>query len=184
MSQVGRCTASSRAVAGVLSRCRRGTPRAGPGTAAVVSPCRGAAGTVKKEVSGPEGGAHESQHGVNPQPPGLGLAPSARAEQQCAGGQQRHRGVEQAGHDEPLVGLWFIVPVCLPCPGTTSSCTKSSQEAGPDTTRRYCSRLGPSPSRGEFNYFTVTVFSPLLSGLGPVHHSTVAFTPPDSQPTK
>lgn len=98
------------------------------------------AGTAKRRPSGPEGDAQGSQPGANQQPPGLALG--ARVEQQRTGGQQRYRGVERAGHDEPLVVHWFIVPACLPCPGTTSSCTKSSQEAGPDTTCRYCSRPG------------------------------------------
>ncbi len=62
-------------------------------------------------------------------PPSAGSAPCARCavKERREERQQRYNGVGQAaGHDEPLVMNWVILPACFPRPVSTSSCTKSS----------------------------------------------------------
>ena len=62
----------------------------------------------------------------DPRQQDLHLAPGACIEQRREGRQQRYNRGGQAGHDEPFVVIWSIVPACFACPNPTSSCTKSS----------------------------------------------------------
>ena len=68
--------------------------------------------------AGAQGALVREQHYPDRQP--LGLASSMGVEQRRKGGQKRYNGIGQAGHGEPFVMIWFILPACILFPISTS----------------------------------------------------------------